>query len=460
MIENHRIEEIVTKQRRYFSTGATLDVETRLRVLNRLKMVIQKNENKIEQALYKDLKKSGMESYMTEIGMALAELNDAIRHLRSWARPKWVATPLNQFPARSYMISEPYGVALVIAPWNYPFLLCIEPLIGAIAAGNCCVMKPSDDSRYTSALISDLIRECFSEEYVAVVEGGKEENLQLLSQKFDYIFFTGSVSVGKIVMEKAASNLIPVTLELGGKSPCIVDKSANIRLAAKRIVFGKFLNCGQTCIAPDYVLIHQDVQKEFLSYAIFYTKKMFKTDAFSNPDYPKIINQKHYDRILGLIDKEKIAYGGNAKKETLQIEPTILENVTADDKIMQEEIFGPVLPIMSFQHLSQAEKYVSEHPKPLACYIFTKNPKVEKRLLAKLSFGGGCVNDTIIHLTSKRLAFGGVGESGMGSYHGKHSFDTFSHKKGIISQTTRIDVPIRYQPYSSFKKLLVKLFLR
>jgi aldehyde dehydrogenase (NAD+) len=454
------IEELVKSQRDFFLTGVTKNVDYRIKALKKLKEVILSKEERICEALKKDLNKSPMESYMAEVGMTLSELNDSIKHVRTWAKAKHVPSPLAQFHAKSFIMSEPYGVTLIMSPWNYPFLLCLEPMIGAIAAGNCCILKPSNYSPHTSAIIREIIEDCFLAKYVTVVEGGREENTLLLEQKFDYIFFTGGVSVGKLVMEKAAQNLTPVTLELGGKSPCIIDKSANLKMAAKRVVFGKFLNSGQTCVAPDYALVQEEVQEEFIKYVTFYTKKMYGQDAFENIDYPKMINLKHYQRVLGLIEPQNVVFGGVGKEETLQIAPTLLTGITAQSTVMQEEIFGPILPIIRYKRLEEAERFILERPKPLACYIFTTNKAVEARLLRNLSFGGGCINDTIIHLATSRMGFGGVGESGMGSYHGKISFDTFSHKKSIVKKYNWIDLPIRYQPYTKINEKLVRLFLR
>lgn len=460
MRELSAIEEIVERQREFFLSGETKEIEYRTKALKKLKEIILAKEKRICEALKMDLNKSTMESYMTEVGMTLAEITYSIRHIRGWAKDQHVLSPLSQFHAKSFIKSEPYGVTLIMSPWNYPFLLCMEPMIGAIAAGNCCILKPSNYSQHTSAIIREIIEECYTQEYVTVIEGGREENTQLLEQKFDYIFFTGGVTVGKLVMEKAAQHLTPVTLELGGKSPCIIDKSANLKMAAKRIVFGKFLNSGQTCVAPDYALVQEDIKDEFIRYVSFYTHKMFGKNPFENENYPKMINQKHYQRVLSLIEQENVVFGGYGSEETLQIAPTLLTDITAKSPVMQEEIFGPVLPIISYKKLEEAERFVLVRPKPLACYIFTTRKAVETRLLRSLSFGGGCINDTIIHLASSRMGFGGVGGSGMGSYHGKVSFDTFSHRKSIVKKYNWIDLPFRYQPYTKRKESFVRMFLR
>lgn len=460
MTELGSITEIVNSQREFFLTSTTKNIEFRIKSLIKLKKAILKKEKKICEALKKDLHKSPIESYMTEVGMTLAELSYAISHIKSWVKDQRVLTPMAQFHAKSFIKSEPFGVALIISPWNYPFLLCMEPLIGAIAAGNCCILKPSNYSPNTSAIIKELIRDCYAKDFVTVVEGGRQENAQLLEQRFDYIFFTGGVTVGKLVMEKAAQYLTPITLELGGKSPCIIDSSANLKMAAKRIVFGKFLNSGQTCVAPDYVLVQEDVKEKFIQYVTFYTHKMYGKNPLENEDYPKMINLKHYQRVLSLIEKENVVFGGNGKEELLKIAPTLLTDITAKSLVMQEEIFGPILPVISYKRLEEAERFVLDRPKPLACYIFTTRKAVESRLLRNLSFGGGCINDTIIHLATSRMGFGGVGSSGMGSYHGKISFDTFSHKKSIVKKYNWIDLPFRYQPYTKGKEKLIRMFLR
>lgn len=428
--------------------------------MKRLERAIRSHEAEIYDALRTDLNKSETESYMCEVGMTLAELSYMMKHLDRFARKKHVISPLAQFSCDSFTIKEPYGVVLIMSPWNYPFMLTMEPLIGAIAAGNCCVVKPSAYAPATSAIIRKLLRECFPEEYILVVEGGRAENQALLDQKFDYIFFTGGVTVGKEVMAKAAKHLTPVTLELGGKSPCIVEKTAKLDLAAKRIVFGKLLNCGQTCVAPDYILVERSVKEELIGYLKKWIVKMYGTDARKNEDYVKMINQKHFDRVCGLIDREKVVFGGKWDTETMQIQPTILDNVTPDDAVMQEEIFGPIFPIISVTDMSAAERFIKEREKPLALYLFTQNGAVADRFLKHVPFGGGCINDTIIHLATSRMGFGGVGQSGMGSYHGKKSFDTFSHEKSIVNKHTWMDLPVRYAPYSKWQDVLLRLFLR
>ena len=454
------INHIVRKQKEFFKTGRTKDVDFRIDALGKLEQAIRKYESKIEEALKKDLNKSEFESYMAEVGLTLSDLTFIKKRVKRWSKDERVLTPLSQFHAKSFITKEPYGVALIISPWNYPFLLCIEPLIGAIAAGNCAILKVSRDSKYTSEVICEMISETFPEEYITVVNGNREVVNQLLEEKLDYIFFTGGAAVGKIVMEKAAKNLIPVTLELGGKSPCVVEKTADLKIAAKRVVFGKYLNSGQTCVAPDYLLLQNDVKDEFIKYlkeaiALFYTNEPLQNDSYTN-----IINEKHFNRLVNLMKGEKIVHGGDIDRENLKIEPTILDKITLDSPIMKEEIFGPVFPIITFDNIEEAENIILQGEKPLALYLFTKNKKIEDRILKNISFGGGCINDTIIQLATSRLPFGGVGNSGMGSYHGKQSFDTFTHKRSIVKKYNWIDLPIRYLPYDDFKMKLLKLFLK
>lgn len=454
------IEKIVTMQRAYYERQKTKSLNYRMNALNRLEQAILKWEKRIEEALKRDLNKSVFEAYMTEVGMTLAELRYTKKNLKQWMRDKRVKTPLAQFPAKSYVKSEPYGVVLIMSPWNYPFMLCMEPLIGALAAGNCCVLKPSNYSPNVSKVIKAMIEEVFPQKYVAVVEGGRKENQNLLEQKFDYIFFTGGIKVGKLVMTKAAEHLTPVTLELGGKSPCIVEKTANLKLAAKRLVFGKFLNAGQTCVAPDYLLVQKEVKKEFLQYVLYWIKKMYGNDGEYGQDYTKIINEKHFERICHLIEGEEVLVGGKANPDTLQIAPTVLNHVKWSAPVMQEEIFGPVLPVLEFTKIEEAEQFVKERPKPLALYLFTQDKSVEKRITEGLSYGGGCVNDTIIHLATSYMGFGGVGESGMGNYHGKESFETFSHRKSMIKKYNWFDNPVRYVPYKKTKERILRMFLK
>lgn len=455
-----KIEEAVKRQRAFFRTGKTIPLAFRKMALKRLRRAILHYETEIYGALYEDLHKSKSESYLSEVGMVLSELSYVEKHLACWMAKRPVLTPLAQFSAESFTVKEPYGVTLVMSPWNYPFMLCMEPLVGALAAGNCCVVKPSAYAPATSAVIRKMLGECFPPEYVMVVEGGRKENQALLDQPFDYIFFTGGVTVGHEVMERAAKNLTPVTLELGGKSPCVIDRTAKLDLAAKRIVFGKFLNCGQTCVAPDYILVERCVKDELVRYLKKWITAMYGADARRNPDYGKMINEKHFRRVCGLIDPEKTVFGGGADADTLKIQPTILDNVTPEDAVMQEEIFGPVLPILTFDTLAEAERFICDRPKPLALYLFTRDKRVMRHFLRYVPFGGGCINDTVIHLATSRMGFGGVGQSGMGSYHGKKSFDTFSHEKSIVKKHLWMDLPMRYAPYAAWKDAAVRMFLR
>ena len=454
------IEQIVSAQRAYFAKGETLDLSFRRSALTRLKAAILAHENDINAALRADLNKSASETYMCETGMTLAELSYVLAHMNRWAKPCRVLTPLAQFHARSFTVKNPYGVTLIMSPWNYPFMLTMEPLIGALAAGNCCVVKPSAYAPVTSSVIRTIISECFPPEYVAVVEGGRRENQALLDLRFDYIFFTGGVTVGKEVMRKAAEHLTPVSLELGGKSPCIVDATAKLDLAAKRLAFGKLLNCGQTCVAPDYLLIDRKVKDEFLALLKKHITAMIGEDALQNEDYVRMVNRRHYDRVLSLIDPAKVVFGGKGDPDSLHIQPTVMDNVTAEDAVMQEEIFGPILPVIAYDSIDEAIAFINEREHPLALYLFSEDKATQNRFLHAVPFGGGCINDTIIHLATSRMGFGGVGQSGMGSYHGKKSFDTFSHEKSIVSKSTWMDLPVRYMPYSTIKDKLLRIFLR
>ena len=455
-----QIHALIQRQRDFFAQGKTFSFGFRKEALRRLRRGISEHEAEICQALQADLGKSEGESYLCEVGMALREIGEQLRHLEKWGRPRRMPSGLACFPAKSYVVPQPYGTVLIMAPWNYPFLLTIQPLAGALAAGNCCIVKPSAYSSHTSAVIKKLLEECFPKKYVAAVQGGRQENGWLLEEKFDFIFFTGSVSVGKLVMEKAAKFLTPVTLELGGKSPCVVDRSADISLAAKRIAFGKWLNCGQTCVAPDYVLIEEEVKEEFLCALRFWTEKMYGKSPLDNPAWGKIINRKHFDRLCELMDPKKAVFGGEVREETLQIGPTVLTDVNWEDPVMREEIFGPILPVLSVENMAEARRRIAARSHPLACYLFTRDPAVERDFVRYVQSGGGCVNDTILHLASAGLPFGGVGDSGMGSYHGKKSFETFSHEKGVLKRGLHPDVPLRYQPMGKGKYMLMKLVMR
>lgn len=456
------ISDIVKKQRQYFYCGATRSYEARIDALKRLKSAVLANESSITEALLSDFRKPAYETYMCEIALVIDEINYQIKHLRSFMRDKHVRISLAQFPARSFISGEPYGIVLIMAPWNYPFLLCMQPLIGAIAAGNCAVVKPSAYAPHSSAAIRKLIESTFAQDHIACIEGGRNENKALLSEKFDYIFFTGSPSVGKTVMHAAADTLTPVTLELGGKSPVIIDKSADIKLAAKRTAFGKVLNAGQTCIAPDYALIYESIKDEFIAE---FKKELLK--FFPNGDMssmPVIVNQKHFSRLTALMDSSTqntayIAAGGGRNTDTRFIEPTLIDNVSPASPIMQEEIFGPILPLISFSELSEVINFIRERPRPLALYLFTKSRASEKQILDSLSFGGGCINDTILHIANPRTGFGGVGDSGIGQYHGKKSYETFTHNRSIMKSFTKPEISLRYHPYTSLKSsVLHRLF--
>lgn len=454
------IRQIVENQRTYFYTGATLPLSHRIEALKKIQSYILTHEAEIGKAIRKDLGKSDFESYMCETGLVLSEITYMLKHIRSFAKEKNVLTPLAQFHSRSFKKPSPYGVALIMSPWNYPFLLTIDPLIDALAAGNTVVLKPSAYSPYTSAVIQSMIEECFDTRYVAVITGGRAENTCLLNEHFDYIFFTGSQTVGKEVMRHAAAHLTPVTLELGGKSPCIVEESANIKLAARRIVFGKYLNCGQTCVAPDYIYCDRRIKDQLLAEIKRQIKRQFRSEPLTNKNYGKIINEKHFDRITKLIDSSKVVFGGKCDRTTLKIEPTVMDHVTFDDAVMQEEIFGPILPILTYDSLDQAIHKINSMPHPLALYVFTSDKTAARKVTARCGFGGGCINDTIIHLATSEMGFGGFGESGMGSYHGKDGFRTFSHYKSIVDKKTWLDLPMRYQPYRKVNEKLIHLFLK
>ncbi|MDO5037636.1 MAG: aldehyde dehydrogenase [Tissierellia bacterium] len=452
-------QDLVKKQKAYFEKGTTLSLDFRRAQLEKLKDLVENHQEEISQALYLDLGKSSFEAYETEIGLVLGELKDTLKHLRAWARPKRVPSPLSNFPARSARYPEPYGRVLIMSPWNYPFQLALVPLIGALAAGNCAILKPSNYSKHTSALLKKLLGQTFEEDYVAVLEGGREANKDLLDQAFDYIFFTGSPRVGREVMAAAAKHLTPVTLELGGKSPTIVEASADLDLAAKRIIWGKLINAGQTCIAPDYVLVQEEVKAPLLDRMVTYIEKFYGEDVFSNPHYPHIINEKHFNRLQGLYRQDQVFYGGQARRDLLKIQPTLLDKVSLDAPVMGEEIFGPLLPVLSFKGLEDLEATIKARPKPLALYLFTKDKAFKEAVLRRISFGGGCINDSLVHFNSHTMPFGGVGASGMGAYHGKFSFETFSHYKSITHRGNFLDINLRYPPFDKSLKWL-KIFLK
>ena len=453
---NEQIVKIAAAQKAFFRSGKTLDIDYRLSALKRLKAAIKRWEKPLIEALWADLHKSYEEAYLTELSIVLGEIDNHIRHLKSWASPKRCSTPLKMFPSRSKVISEPLGNSLIISPWNYPVQLLLNPLVGAISAGCTAILKPSPYVESVSKVIEELISESFDEEYIAVVQGNRDVNTALLEQRYDIIFFTGSPSLGRKVMAAAAKNLTPVVLELGGKSPCIVDKGADLGTIARRIAWGKSLNAGQTCIAPDYLLVHKDL-KEALIAAI---AQEFKSLLGDNPKecrhFVRIVNDKAFDRLVGYLDGAEVVVGGEHDKATRYIAPTIIDNVSLDSPIMQEEIFGPIFPVVTFSNIDEAISLVTEREKPLALYYFGDN-KTANHVLKHTSSGGACVNDTIMHIANEKLPFGGVGNSGMSSYHGRESFDVFSHRRAVVTTPTWLDIPFRYMPYKMFS--LVKKIL-
>ncbi len=453
------IPEIYNKQVEFFKTGITIPIKYRIDSLKKLYRIITKHENEIYSALKADLNKSQFESYATEIGYTLEEISTHIKHLANWASPKRTPTPITNFPASSYITREPLGTVLIIAPWNYPFQLLLTPLIGAISAGNTAILKPSEISQNTSRLLRQLINDNFSPEFIKVIEGGKEVTQNLLKQRFDYIFFTGSPRVGQIVMKAAAENLTPVTLELGGKSPCIVDSNIKLRLAARRIVWGKLINAGQTCIAPDYIMVEKSVKDKLIRELIIAIEKFYGKDFRNNAEYPRIITKANVSRLASLIDGKKIVYGGGYDLENRYFSPTILDDITPDDAVMQQEIFGPIFPVLSYDKIDEVIDYINSKPKPLALYFFSECKRKQKHVLKDISAGGVTINDTIMHFVSNRLPFGGVGNSGHGRYHGEFSFQTFSNTKSVVYKKTWLDIPIRYAPFK--KKLkLIKFLMR
>jgi len=444
------IEEVLDRQRIFFATHQTKSLQFRLENLSRFKKAIIKFETRITEALWIDLHKSYEEAYLTEISIVVQEIDKHIDHLKRWARPKRVSTPLHILPSRSRIIYEPLGVALILAPWNYPFQLLMNPLVGAISSGCCAMLKPSPYTPHVAEVMEELIHETFSQDYIAIAQGSRSVNEILLEQRFDVIFYTGSPAVGKVVMRAAAEHLTPIVLELGGKSPCIVDAGANLDIAAKRIAWGKTINAGQTCIAPDYLLVHQSVKDELLKKIAASIDRMYGPDIKQSKYFPRIVNQKAFERLQKLMEHGKITYGGQVDATERYIAPTLIDEIKPDSPIMQEEIFGPILPVMTFDQIEQAILYINSHEKPLAFYYFGKN-KQAKEVLAKTSSGGGCINDALLHIANDRLPFGGVGNSGMGKYHGHESFLAFSNSRAIIISPTWIDLPIKYAPFKGFK---------
>ncbi len=451
------IKALLADQKRFFNTGKTKDIAFRKEKLESLHESLRENEETVLNALKQDLSKSFYEGYLTEFGIILEEIRFAKKHLSKWARPRRVRTHLFQFPASSYIYPEPYGISLIISPWNYPFQLSMAPLIGSITAGNCSVVKPSEYTPCTSRVIGEIIGSLFDPEYIAVIEGAAQISSTLLDEPFDYIFFTGSQAIGKIVMAAAARHLTPVTLELGGKSPCIVDCGVDLDRTAKRIVSGKFINAGQTCIAPDYLLVHRSVKAKLMNRIQSHIRRFYSENPQQSPDYPRIINDKHFNRLAKFLTNGSIISGGQTDRQDLYIAPTLLDDIAWDDPIMQDEIFGPVLPVIGYDDLSEAISQVRTLPRPLALYFFSNKRQDKERILKEISFGGGCINDTLLHVASPYLPFGGIGSSGIGSYHGKASFDTFSHRKSILKKPLGIDIPLRYPPFKNKLKVLRKL---
>lgn len=451
--------KIIEEQKKYFASGKTLAYEARKNCLTKLRQEILRQEEAICEALKADLGKSATESYMSEIGMVLDDIRFQIKHLKRNMRNKRVKTPLAQFLAKSYVKPSPYGQVLVLAPWNYPFLLAIEPLVGAVASGNVVVLKPSEFAPQTALIMQKIIANVFLPEHATTILGEADVATQLVSLKWDYIFFTGGTKIGQLVYEAASHNLTPVTLELGGKSPVIVDQTANLKLAARRIVFGKFLNCGQTCVAPDYLLVQESVANQLIN-LLKDNIKLLYNEALTNKDYGNIINERQYKRLLGYLKDANIIFGGKVDASTRKIEPTLLFPVDSNSSVMKEEIFGPILPIITYQHEEEIYSIVAKSPTPLALYLFSTNKKMIREITTKISFGGGCVNDTIIHLATSYMPFGGVGNSGIGSYHGNKSFATFTHFKSIVNKSNLLDLPIRYTPYTKLKTKMIKIFLK
>lgn len=434
------------------------DIGYRKETLKKLLFNIQKSEDLIIKALHNDFKKPAFEAVLTETNYVISELKDTIKNIQNWAKPQRILPSILNFPSTDYIYKEPYGKVLILAPWNYPFQLALCPLISAVAAGNKVILKPSELTPKTAEIITEIIQKTFHINHVEVVQGGVDVSQKLLEKRWDYIFFTGSVAVGKIVAKAAAENLTPVTLELGGKNPCIIDETANLKLAAKRIVWGKFINAGQTCIAPDYILIHKDMKVHFIGYLKDEITKAYGHNPQESPDFARIINTKNWVRLDSMIEQKKVVFGGQTDAKNLYIAPTLIDEPSIESAIMQEEIFGPILPILTYKTEADIKNSIDQYEKPLALYVFSENRNFTKKIIARYSFGGGCINDTIVHFSNKRLPFGGVGHSGIGAYHGKLSFDIFSHHKGIVKKANWLDLPMRYAPYkdklATIKRLL------
>ena len=448
MNQNNNVRALLTKQKVFYKTGTTKDVSFRKNALKKLRDEIILKENAICDAIYNDFRKSKFESLLTETQLVLSELSNAIKNIKKWSSPERISPALANFPSSSWIYPEPYGVVLIMSPWNYPFKLAMDPLIGAIAAGNTVVLKPSELTPNTSSIIAKIIDNVFPKEYVSVVKGNVEVSQALLKEKWDYIFFTGSTGVGKIIYKAAADHLTPVTLELGGKNPCIIDETVNIKLTARRVVWGKLMNGGQTCIAPDYILIHNTIKTRFYEAVKEEINKAYGSSVIDSSDYPAIINQKNFDRLVEMLEGENIVIGGESDRDKRYISPTVIDEPSIESKVMNDEIFGPILPVISYQNEEDIISVISNYGKPLSLYVFSNNKKRSEKLIRLFSFGNGTVNDTISHIVDKNLPFGGVGSSGIGSYHGKWSFNTFSHKKSIVKRSTWIDIPLRYAPYA------------
>ena len=458
MLTTTQIPDLVQQQKAFFATGKTKEVQFRKDQLKKLEQAITDYKSAITEALYKDLGKPQFEAIATEVAYCGEEINYILKHLDRWTKNKPVRTPTNFFPAKSLIVPEPLGQVFIISPWNYPFQLVIIPLLGAIAAGNCAILKPSEITPHTSSVLADLIAKTFDPNYITLVEGDKTVAQELLQQKFDHIFYTGGSAVGKIVMKAAAEHLTPVTLELGGKSPCLVEPDIHLEHSARRIVWGKFINAGQTCIAPDYLLVHRSIKEQLVTAMKECLQEFYGENPVESPDYARIVSEKHFDRLSQFLDQEKIIVGGETDAESRYIAPTLLDGVSWDDAVMQEEIFGPILPILEYDDLDSAIATVNSRPKPLALYLFSKDQSKQKQVLQQTSAGGVTLNDTIIHIASTELPFGGVGESGMGAYHGKASFDTFTHYKSVTNRAFWLDIKLRYPPYAGKLKFLKLLF--
>ncbi len=452
------MNQLVIQQRNFFNTQVTKNLIFRLQQLKKLQNLLKNNEVKLYEAIYKDFKKSEFETYTSELALIYHDIKDARKNLYTWARVKKVKTNMLNFPSKSFIMPEPLGACLVIGAWNYPYGLSLAPVVAAIAAGNTVILKPSEVSPSTSAVMAKLLNENFNSEYLKVIEGGIPETTELLNQKFDKIFFTGSTQVGKIVYQAAAKNLTPVTLELGGKSPAFITENCNVKMTVKRLIWAKFLNAGQTCIAPDYVLVNKSLEKEFLKLAKLEIEK--EHFSFENGNFTQIINERNLKRLSKLIDPKKVYYGGKINTSDRSLQPTILQDVTFDDNVMKEEIFGPILPVISYTTLEEAIQKVNSLPKPLSCYVFTNSKKQKKKILKEISFGGGAINDAVMHIANSQLPFGGVGQSGIGSYHGEAGFKTFSHYKSVLEKPTWFELSLKYYPHTKGKLKMIKQFLK